>query len=696
MTTPYTPVSIPNLPPDTPKQLRQLLSSIKEALEVRLSQRGSALDASPTFKDLLDAGVFSIKEGITIAGKNYTAEQLLGLVEFSLPSWVTSDVAPPAPVGLVLTTDKTSTILTWTESSFSEYLHTEIWRATDNNLSNATQIGSTSGSTYVDTPPPAGVVYYYWIRDVSRNLLPGPFNGVNGVGTSNGPGAVTASSRFVGDSVEFSWSTPASNLAVQFYRIEYFNGVWIQQDVVAGNSVRFKASWGGTRQFRIVAIDINGAEGPQSSFGVTVNAHSAPAISTSFDGEQLVVSWVSTTGSLPVDRYEIYQDGVLLANLLAEQSSTVFRTKVTWSAKNYYVRAIDTAGNAGAAGLTNVTIAVGNVTGFSAQVLDNNVLLKWGFTPGSLPTQTFELRRGPTWAGGQSIGRKDGGFTIVFETPQTPTDFTYWIALVDTAGNYGAPVSVTAKVSQPPDYVLATEVVSVLGGTKSNAILEFGALVIPINTTETYDAHFTSRGWATPQAQIDAGFPIFIQPGNLTGYYEEVFDYGTTLAAMKVTLTYLLTTIAGSVDASVTITTAQDAGFTVGVQNFSSTQAFATNFRYVRFRITVTATNNLGIAQLSSVKLTLDAKLKTMSGTISCNSGDAGGTLLYLTLDRTAGGTKFFSDVDSIVVTPLSTVARNTAYDFVDVPEPLSLKVLLFDVGGARASGTVSYTIRGY
>ena len=78
----YKPVSIPSLPVNTDPQMRQFLSSIKESLEVRLNQRGNALDSSPTFHDLLDTGILKIKDGVTtIGGKQYTADQLLGLVQ---------------------------------------------------------------------------------------------------------------------------------------------------------------------------------------------------------------------------------------------------------------------------------------------------------------------------------------------------------------------------------------------------------------------------------------------------------------------------------------------------------------------------------------------------------------------------------------------------------------------------------------
>jgi hypothetical protein len=691
------PSSIPSLPINVDPQLRQFLSSIKENLEVRLRQRGNALDAAPTFRDLIDTGLLKIKEGVTtIGGRQYTAEQLLGLVQFTMPDWITSDTAPPAPTGLVVSTDKTNTILGWDTSTFDQYAETEVWRATDNNLSLAQKIGSTSGNTFTDGLPEPGVAYYYWIRDIAYNFLAGPFNDVNGASTNLGPSSMAVTSAFVGADVELFWPTPTSNLAVSLYAVEYLDGAWVPFDLVSGNSYRFKVTWSGARQFRLAAIDINGNRGPNTNITVTVTAAAAPQTQVSFDGEQVVLTWTPPAASLPVDRYEVYDTTVSSGTLLATLYATVFRTKVTWLDKTLLLRAIDSAGNAGTVRSVPVQIATGSVLNLTTEVIDNNVLFRWGNTPGSLPIATYDLRRGPVWDTADEIGRKDGGFTTVFEAPQVQTNYTYWLAPIDTAGNYGTPVSVTVTVNQPPDYVLAINYNSTFPGTKSNAAVDNGTLVLPVNTTETWAAHFTSRGWAGPSAQVSAGYPIYAQPGTTTGYYEEVFDYGATLAAMKVTVAYLLTTIAGSVSSSVTVTVALDAAFTSNVQTFPGAQGYGINFRYIKVRVNVTATNDQGIAQLTNLSVKLDTKLKNQAGSIAANSGDSGGTTVYLTDDRTSTGPKSFIDVESITVAAQGTTPLYAIYDFTDTYDPLSFKVLLFNSSGTRVSGTVSYSVRGY
>jgi hypothetical protein len=691
------PSSIPSLPVNVDPQLRQFLSSIKENLEVRLRQRGNALDAAPTFRDLIDTGLLKIKDSITtIGGRQYTAEQLLGLVEFTLPDWITSDTAPPAPTGLVVSTDKTNTILGWSSSTFDQYAETEVWRATDNNLSTAVKIGSTSGSTFTDGLPDPGVAYYYWIRDVAYNFLAGPFNDVNGASTNLGPGAMLVSHVFVGTDVELFWPTPTSNLAVSLYAVEYLDGAFVPFDLVSGNSYRFKVGWAGARQFRLSAIDINGNQGPFTNVTITVTNAGAPQTQVSFDGEQVVLTWVPPAGSLPVDRYEVYDTTVSSGTLLATLYATVFRTQVTWLNKTLLLRAIDSAGNPGDVRSVPVQIATGSVINLTTEVIDNNVLFRWGNVLGSLPIATYDLRRGPVYETAIEIGRKDGGFTTVFEAPQTQSVFTYWLVAIDTAGNYGTPVSVSATVNQPPDYVLATNYVSAFAGTKSNAVFDNGFLVLPVNTTETWESHFTTRGWAGPAAQVSAGYPVYIQPGATTGFYEEIFDYGATLAAMKVTVSYLLSTVAGSVSSDVVVSVALDSGFTSNVQTFPSAQGYGINFRFVKVRVNVTATNDQGIAQLANLAIKLDTKLKNQAGAVFASASDSGGTTVFLTEDRTSTGPKTFIDVESITVAAQGTTPLYAIYDFTDTFDPLSFKILLFNSSGTRVSGTVSYSVRGF
>ena len=175
-----------------------------------------------------------------------------------------------------------------------------------------------------------------------------------------------------------------------------------------------------------------------------------------------------------------------------------------------------------------------------------------------------------------------------------------------------------------------------------------------------------------------------------------MFDYGATLAAMKIGVVFKETVVAGSVSTAVSITTALDSGFTSNVQTFTGTQAFAVNFRYVKVRLTSTATNDQGVSEITNLTVKLDTKLKTQTGVVTANAGDSGGTTVYLTDDKTSTGPKTFIDVESITVSANTTSPVYAIYDFTDVYNPLSFKILLYNSSGTRISGTVSYSVRGY
>lgn len=77
-------------------------------------------------------------------------------------------------------------------------------------------------------------------------------------------------------------------------------------------------------------------------------------------------------------------------------------------------------------------------------------------------------------------------------------------------------------------------------GTNDNALYNTQGIVLPVNTTETFATHFasgTGRTWTGPSDQ-NVFFPIFIQPGKLSGFYEEVYNYTKTLASSQITMSY--------------------------------------------------------------------------------------------------------------------------------------------------------------
>ena len=401
---------------------------------------------------------------------------------------------------------------------------------------------------------------------------------------------------------------------------------------------------------------------------------------------------------------------------------------------------------------TDIIISAPSEPNITQQVVDNNVLLRWNDCTASLPIVAYELRRGATWETAAVIGTKQGGFTTVFET-QGGT-YTYWLAGIDTAGNYGTPGSVVASVNQPPDYVLKLNQESTFSGTKTNALLnQFGELLLGLDLTETYEQHFASRSWTTPHAQVDAGFARWIMPSTEAAAYEEVVDYGAVVASSKVSQTLTSTVVEGSFAVtpkiSVRLTPSDPWIDFDGVDS-----AYTTNFRYIKFRYDFASSGGDDLMLLTELNFRLDSKLRNDFGTGQARAPQSAtysqsGTTVTITatahglavgdlvdLDFTsgtatdgiytvvtaaansftvtrstsattsgnvtlhAGGTPVafginFVDVEAISVTPSGTVPRVAIYDFQDTPNPTTFKVLLFDMSGVRVSGGFSWSARG-
>jgi hypothetical protein len=230
----------------------------------------------------------------------------------------------------------------------------------------------------------------------------------------------------------------------------------------------------GTLVIRIKAVDVNGNYSSTSrDVNVIVPAPSAPAMTYELAGPDEVLRWSIPTSGFLVDRYEIRHGATwALGTLLSTTKSTSHRRKADFGGDRiYWIAAIDVIGNVGAAGTVTIRIASpGSVPNMRVDVIDNNALIYWG-TPltGSLPIDRYEARKGAAWADAVVIGSNGNStFTTVFE--QQSGIYNYWITAVDSAGNFGIPISVQAMINQPPDYVLRASIDSNFEGGNTNSL----------------------------------------------------------------------------------------------------------------------------------------------------------------------------------------------------------------------------------
>lgn len=486
-----------------------------------------------------------------------------------------------------------------------------------------------------------------------------------------------------------TWS-PVADLDLQGYRIRR-GATWDTAAAVAtvsGTSFLITELPTANTTYLIKALDTTGnLSQSAASVLVTLGSATAPVVSVSFAGELAVLNWTASTGSFAIEEYEIrYGNTYAGATIVGRVKATTFSTKAAWSGlRRFWVTAVEISGRFGTPASVDAIVVVPSAVTIAQEVIDNNVLLRWGDAKQTLEIDSYELRRGTTFAGATVIGKVSARFSAIFETAGGV--YTYWIVGIDLAGNYGVESSTTVQVSQPPDYVLQFNQDSTFSGTRTNiAVDSEGTRVVPFSTTETFENHFISRGWTTPQNQIDAGFPYYVQPSLTSGAYEEIIDYGTVIGSTKITATLDSTLVTGAV----TITPRVSVRLLVTdpwTDFVGQDTAFATNFRYVKIRYDFTASGGNDLLRLNGLNVRFDVKFKNDSGTGAAVAGDVGGTVVPFNVS--------FVDVSSISVTPLSTTPVIAVYDFVDTPNPTSFKVLLFNTAGTRVSGSFSWTAKG-
>lgn len=431
-----------------------------------------------------------------------------------------------------------------------------------------------------------------------------------------------------------------------------------------------------------------------SVIGKTAPPENVTGFGATIGEDRVILSWASVS-DVDLAEYEIRQGASWdTASLVGRVKATTIKVFANYAGvRTWLIKAIDTSGNYSVtATAVTATISAAPATTIRVQIIDNNVLLYWTETHGTLRTATFEIRKGADYASAEVLGTKDGLFTVLFETRSG--EYKYWITPIDAAGNYGTSSYVNARVNQPPDYILFSERFSTFGGTKTNVLNYGNGALLPVNAARTWSQRFTTNGWLTPQAKINAGYPVYIQPTQSTASYIEVIDYGTVLPGFKTAVELdIVHHIAGAEIECSLESSADGVTWSTAIPEFS---AFFSNFRYLRITLTATSSDvGHAVAEIKSAKITLDAKRKTWGGKIACNAADSGGTVVYLTDDGTATGNLVFIDVQSLTPGATGTASVTPVFDFVDTPYPLSFKALLFNAAGARISGTVYYSAIG-
>lgn len=368
--------------------------------------------------------------------------------------------------------------------------------------------------------------------------------------------------------------------------------------------------------------------------------------------------------------------------ILRTQSTQVDVAPFTGSTGTFRVKTLNDIGNYSADEvLIVVNVVFPGAVIITGQVIDNNILLQWIPDLESFAIDYYEIQRD-----GVVQGIVKGTFISYFEV--VSSSYTYTIIAVDIAGNRGVEASVELLVNQPPDYVLQDEHTSTLNGTRTNVLLMDGPELLCCVASQTWQNHFTSRAWLDPQDQVTAGYPIYIQPANLTGSYEEVIDFGVLLSNVIAAVRFNteMITFVGTMGIVVRLATSPDnvtySAFTNGASQFLP------SLRYLKVRLEFTASVDTLLMKLFNLVITLAVKRENDGGEETAVATDVGGTPVLFNKD--------FKDIESVTATVKTPQEPyNVVVDFVDVPNPTGFNVYVFDTSGARVTKTIEWKARG-
>ena len=305
-------------------------------------------------------------------------------------------------------------------------------------------------------------------------------------------------------------------------------------------------------------------------------------------------------------------------------------------------------------------------------VIDNFIRLEW-----EEPESTFDIDYYIFKRGNVRKGKISNTFLNYFESSAGTN--TYSIAPVDIAGNVGPEISESVEVRNPIDFEFQGKLP--IGDADSISLTNVydrgnDTYLVPVNTTETWNEHFTNNSVTSIQGLIDAGYNIWCQPNKSPGSI--TFNYTTSLALTNVIVELDWTTreIIPSVAVAVSLSTGSDTY--TGKSNFVT--SLATSFSVT---LTFTATGQ-GILELLGFQVSIIVKKAQDGGSIAALSTDGNGTLVDFNRD--------FLGIPDVAATVKDTGDFRTTINSITTD---SFRVKVYSSTGGRSSKAVEWLARG-
>jgi hypothetical protein len=552
--------------------------------------------------------------------------------------------------------------------------------------------------------------------------------------------------------IKLNWLSYKGSFNIKEYLVEYDT----TSVFVTTTEALIEPTWTGSKTFTVTAIDLAGNKGQSVQYVHEIQAPASPVITSTVIGKDVVFTTQQTAKSFALEKLEVAYDSRPTIDIGI--GNATWTLPIFWDGSlQFYFTSVDIHGNRSEVAVEEVTITEAVVDTVTAEIVDNNVLLRWTATQGTLPIDSYIIAKGTNYTTAEVIGSRKGTFSTTFESESG--EYTYWVTPVDSAGNTGRAHYVRASVSQPPDFILNVKWLSSWAnaqGINANAEIRGEVATLPVDTIETFSGHFSTNAWNSPSDQVASGYPLWLTPSTGYSQYYEVFDYGTILGNTNITLTDPMVLVNGSGNYTMhrQISSSLD-GSSWTNHPEDITMLFLASVRYVKVTYTFT-TDQTMLLDIGQFTVRLDSKIKNDAGnnvarsydctwertgevhvmtcanhglqvgdevvvtacssnqvdlnttlTISAvtadtftiihpDNGPTSGTVSFVKEYVTCSFNTQFVDVMSITVTAGGTVPAVVLYDFIDVPNPTSFKVRMYDMNGFRISGTFSWAARGY
>jgi hypothetical protein len=618
--------------------------------------------------------------------KNWYIRAYDGTNLFSVSSTVKAFtiLAPSAPTNISATySGITSALFKWTAAVPGSF-------AVRNYRVTLTGIGLTTISTVRDTTD--WEVPITWANAVTLTIVPIDVVGNEYTGISNTlvlalnvPNTPSLPAISIsGTDIVLDWTDNAisiTQIPIEFYEIYNSDSTLAWKGTVSKATISM-IEISGTKNYTLVARDYKNQVSATRSVSYLVPTPSnvlEPSLNSTFGSSltdaSLTLNWADVSNAFGLSGYEVSYNSTVITT--SSNTLTISPLPVNWIGdKVFTVKTVDLLGNKSTGTAKTITKSKPDaISSVRADVIDNNVMLYWDLpVRTTLPIDHVIVRKtkimGIPLAIPENVGEKSGTFTTIFE--RQANTYTYEIAAVDTDKKEGLAYPLTVTVSQPPDFIFNGNFTSQFTGTVNNARIDanldtgVNQVTMPIDTVSTLAQHFDTRGWVSPQNQIDALYPIYSQPSLASGYYEELVDFGTIIGSSQVTITTTGTVISGT---PVVITTVSYSADNITYSPISaSSLLFISNFRYIKVRVSVSqVSSDKAIYALNYVNIRLDSKIKDDAGGVVCDSSHTLGTV--------ANFSREFVDVTSIAVSPNSTSPVMAVYDYLDTVIPASYTI---------------------